>query len=116
MFLRNVFICLPNLCAVNISSGLSPACYFERIIIYLFMHVCIFVYNFSYSFKFIYLFKIYFRSCLNKYMMRNFDLVKDFLKLILPSLILIFYLLYYGTDTSATSCRYQSTQQEHFIQ
>ena len=32
-------------------------------------------------------------TCLLKYMMRNFDLVKDFKKLILQSLILIFYLL-----------------------
>ena len=64
-----------------------------------------------------YLFEIDFRTCYKNCIVRNFDVVMDFVKLILPLINLDFCSLFYimWTDISAASCRYQSTQQEHLI-
>ena len=63
-----------------------------------------------------YLFEIDFRTCYKNCMVRNFDVVIDFFKIDFAFDNLDFCLLFYimWTDTSAASCRYQSTQQETF--
>ena len=76
----------------------------------------IFVYiSYFISIFHVYFENIFFYLVINNIVVRNFDVVKEFVKFILPLLILIFAYYHMRTDTSAPSCRYQSTQQEHFI-